>query len=300
MHAAEQIRKELRLLIREMGLLSHNCLNSGMTLAQAHILSYLKQNGPTSCSELQMQLQMDKAALSRILSVLECKQHIATYLDPSDRRAKIITLLSSGIQAMEFADTKANEYITGILEPFIDKAAELAETLKTIRLLALRNNLLNQKERVKIEKLPATYYNSAIQLASEVFSLEQNIPEELMPINHEQQPVWWCTRIGEDLLGTAASWLENGQWHWGRFAVDSRLRGLGFGKKMAVFSLRDTFDLGADRVFLDARTITVIIVKKLGGKVVGMTKPFYGQEITPMTLTKRDFFNNFDAPHTPF
>ena len=76
MVTAEQIRKELRQVIREMGLLSHNCLNSGMTLAQAHVLSYLNQNGTTPFGELQLQLGIDKASLSRILNTMKLNNYI--------------------------------------------------------------------------------------------------------------------------------------------------------------------------------------------------------------------------------
>lgn len=39
MRNEEIIRKEVRLIVRELGLLNHNCLNSELTLAQA---SYIK------------------------------------------------------------------------------------------------------------------------------------------------------------------------------------------------------------------------------------------------------------------
>jgi DNA-binding MarR family transcriptional regulator/predicted GNAT family N-acyltransferase len=292
MSAAEQIRKELRLLIREMGLLSHNCLNSGMTLAQVHILSYLNQNGITPFSELQLQLGIDKASLSRILTVLRRNQYITIYQDDLDRRAKNIELLPQGRQTMELADTAATSYIKNILRPYNHQSSELAEALKTIRLLVLRDNIIKQYERVKFERLSVNYYDTAIKFASDVFCLEQNIPEELVPVNSKHQPIWWCARVGEDIAATVASWSENGEWHWGRFAVDKRLRGLGLGKQIAISSLQDTFELGADHVYLDARDITVSLIKKLGGKTVGITTDFYGQSVTPMILTKGDFGRN--------
>lgn len=295
MFVAEQIRKELRLLIREMGLLSHNCLNSGMTLAQAHILSYLKQNGATSFGEIQLQLGIDKASLSRILNLLEQKQYIAIHPDKLDRRAKNVELLSPGFQAIEAADRSAARYITDILEPFNDEPSELAETLKVLRLLALRHNIIRQNKRIRIERVAAINYASVIELVSEVFCREQSIPAELVPVKSEQQPVWWCARVGEDIIAAVASWLDNGEWHWGRFAVDSRLRGLGIGKRVAISSLRDTFKLGADCIYLDARDITASMVKKLGGKAIGTATDFYGQAITPMILTRADFNNCADA-----
>lgn len=289
MAAADQIRKELRQLIREMGLLSHNCLNSGMTLAQAHILSYLNQNGITPFGELQLQLGIDKAALSRILTILRRKQYIMIQQDESDKRAKKIELLPLGQRNIQLADVEATRYIKDILHPFNHKSAELAEALKTIRLLVLRDNIIKQSERVKFERLSINYYDAAIILASEVFYLEQKIPKELVPVNKEHQPIWWCARVGEDIVAVVASWVENGECHWGRFAVDKRLRGLGIGAQMAITSLQDIFHLGADHVYLEARDITVSLINKMGGSAVDIKRDFYGQPVTPMVLAKVDF-----------
>ena len=290
---AVQIRKELRLLIREMGLLSHNCFNSGMTLAQAHVLSYLKQNDVTPFRELLLQLGMEKASLSRLLNTLSQKQYIMADQDNIDKRAKNIRILPAGLQAINRADTEATTYINDILGPCDQhRASGLTESLKTLRLLVLRNNIAKNPERVKIEVLPAIYYNDAIQFAAAVFCREQNIPLELVPIYDAYRPVWWCVRAGEDILGTAASWLENGEWHWGRFAVDTKLRGLGLGKALMLCSLQETFAFGADKVFLEARDVTVALIRKVGGKVTGGAQDFYGQPVTPMVLYKADFLEN--------
>lgn len=74
MNKEEVIRKEIRLIVRELGLLNYNCFNSGLTLAQAHILNYLRQNGKTPFNELLINLGIDKASLSRIVSNMEAKK----------------------------------------------------------------------------------------------------------------------------------------------------------------------------------------------------------------------------------
>ena len=290
---AVQIRKELRLLIREMGLLSHNCFNSGMTLAQAHVLSYLNQNGVTPFRELLLQLGMDKASLSRLLNTLSQKQYIMIAQDNIDKRAKNIRLLPAGLQAINRADTEATAYINDVLRPCDQHGASgLAEALQTLRLFVLRNNIAKNLERVKVELLPASYYDDAIQLAAAIFCQEQNIPLELVPVHDAFRPVWWCVRVGEDIFGTAASWLENGEWHWGRFAMDPRLRGLGLGKAIMLFSLQETFAFGADKVLLEARDVTVALIRNLGGRITGVPQNFYGQPVTPMVLHKADFLEN--------
>jgi len=129
----------------------------------------------------------------------------------------------------------------------------------------------------------------ALALIEEVFANEQNIPVELHNLKEELRPNWWCAKIGSEIVGVVAGWNEKDEWHWGRFAVKKTLRGQGIGKKLAVFSLNEIFNLGAEKIYIEARDVTVGILKKLGGKVVGEPMIFYGEPVTPMTLEKHEF-----------
>ncbi|HIG0356621.1 MULTISPECIES: bifunctional helix-turn-helix transcriptional regulator/GNAT family N-acetyltransferase [Clostridium] len=292
MNKAEIVRKELRLIIRELGLLNYNCLNSGLTLVQAHILSYLKQNGITPFNELAIQLGIDKASLSRILNSLKTKNFIKIEKSPTDKRIKHISLLSLGMESMINGDMEANKFINEILDLGNDTVNyNIGKSLKDFRILALKNNLIKDNSRIKIEKLSSNYIEDAIKLTTEIFTYEQNIAKELIPINEDLKPIWWCARVGEDIIGVVACWQENNQWHWGRFAVDKRLRGLGIGKKMAIFSLNEMFNLDVKEVFIEARDVTVTILKQLGCEILGKPIDFYGEPVTPVIIKKRDFIN---------
>lgn len=142
-----------------------------------------------------------------------------------------------------------------------------------------------------IERLPMNYMEEALILLREVFTNEQNIPVELHNIEEDLKPVWWCAKIDSEIVGIAAGWIEKDGWHWGRFAVNKRLRGLGIGKKLAIFSLNEIFNLGAEKISVEARDITVDLLKKLGGKVAGEPINFYGDFVTPIILKKHDFLN---------
>ncbi|OOM80127.1 GNAT family N-acetyltransferase [Clostridium sp. BL-8] len=292
MKKEEVIRKELRLIIRELGLLNHNCLNSELTLAQAHILNYLKQNGSTPFNELLMQLGIDKASLSRILNNLENKNYIEMKKSQSDKRMKDVEILHLGMEAIIDGDIKANEYINDILLlGSNEEANNIMKAFKNFRILALKNNLIKNDSRVTIERIEANYMEDAIKLATEVFTDEQNIPSELVPVNEELKPMWWCARVGEDIIGVTAAWKEKNKWHWGRFAVDKRVRGIGIGNKIAMFSLQEIFNIGADEIFIEARDITLRMLEKLGCEVVGEADDFYGDSVTPIIVKKCIFMN---------
>ncbi len=124
-----------------------------------------------------------------------------------------------------------------------------------------------------------------------MFTDEQNIPSELVPVNEDLKPIWWCARVGEDIIGVTAAWSEKNKWHWGRFAVDKRVRGVGIGNKIAMFSLHEIFNIGADEIFIEARDITLRMLEKLGCEVVGEAENFYGDSVTPIIVKKYSFMD---------
>ena len=126
---------------------------------------------------------------------------------------------------------------------------------------------------MKIEKLNNDSLDEAFLFLETVFSREQDIPKELIPLEYTDQH-WWCIRYENEIVGTVAAWNDNGEWHWGRLAVNTSRRGLGLGKQLAVGSFSDLFKLGVNEIVIDARDITVNLLKSLGGKVTGETEVF--------------------------
>ncbi|QOX64253.1 GNAT family N-acetyltransferase [Anoxybacterium hadale] len=141
-----------------------------------------------------------------------------------------------------------------------------------------------------IERLQEVDMGTALTLLEDVFAGEQNIPVTLNSIPEEREPIWWYVENDSEMVGVIAGWKENDTWHLGRFAVDSRLRGLGIGKKLMKFALGEIFKLGAERIYTEARDVSVSILIKLGGKVIGEPFDFYGEPVTPMIIEKQAFF----------
>ena len=295
MNQEEIIRKELKLIVRELGLLNHNCLNSDLTLAQAHILNYLKLNGKTPFNELLMHLGIDKASLSRIVNNLETKNYLEMKKSEIDKRMKDICILPLGMSAINDGDHKANKFINEILNlGDSDDTENIVRAFRVFRILALKKNLKKNDSRILIERISENYMEDAIKLATEVFTNEQSITAELVPVNEALKPIWWCARVGEDIIGVTAAWKEKDKWHWGRFAVDKRLRGIGIGQKIAIFSLKEIFSFNDEEIYIEARDATVNMLMKFGCKVIGEAEDFYGEPVTPITLNKSNFMVSFN------
>lgn len=150
-------------------------------------------------------------------------------------------------------------------------------------------NKLNSNS-FEVEQLDQELYDSAILFLENVFYKEQNIPKELIPLESDHQK-WWCIRSNDEVVGIVAAWEIKSEWHWGRLAIHEKLRGLGMGKKIAVKSLDQLFQMGIEKVEIDARDITVEMILKIGGEITGEKTNFYGYPITPMMIQKKAFIH---------
>jgi DNA-binding MarR family transcriptional regulator/ribosomal protein S18 acetylase RimI-like enzyme len=289
MNESKLIRKELRIIVRELGLLNYNSFNSGMTLVQAHILNYLVKNGETSLNELLIQLGCDKASLSRTINNLEGKNLIITEKIQLDKRMKKVTITPLGRKTIENGEGKADSFINSILSEDTEEVQNIIDALKSFRILITKKTIMDDERKILFEELSSIYYEEAMKLVIEVFYKEQNIPKDLIPISQKYKPMWWCIRIGEDIIGAVASWAENDVYHIGRIAVDKKFRNLGIGKKLIINSVEEVFRIGAEQIYLEARDITVKILQKIGGETIGDSKDFYGEPVTPVVLKKLNY-----------
>ncbi|MGF1907406.1 GNAT family N-acetyltransferase [Aliivibrio salmonicida] len=286
MSSVQQVRSELRYLVRELGLLDKNCLNSGLSLTQVHILTYLRKNGITPFSELCNQLSVEKASLSRTLNSQVEKKYVEVSRSSRDKRQKYFSLTVEGLKRLKQADNSANTVLSQLLDLMkTDEIQNVIDGIRMLRLSAFRKNAAQNKARIQIEALKPVYSAEIETLVKDTFSVEQNIPQHLIPLSVETPHKWWIARSGEYVLGAVACWEEIGMWHWGRFVVDNRFRGLGIGKALARYSLAELLQ-ETNEVHIDARDTTVNIVKELGGEILGDKINFYGMPVTPMRITR--------------
>ncbi|WP_424961564.1 GNAT family N-acetyltransferase [Ekhidna sp.] len=141
---------------------------------------------------------------------------------------------------------------------------------------------------LEVHRLEESSLPDAYAFLETVFTHEQQIPKELIPLKFETQ-FWWCIQADGNIVGTVAAWKDRKEWHWGRLAVSVHQRGNGLGKKLAVQSFSDLFQMDIREIIIDARDVTVKLLLSLGAKITGLTTEFYGIPITPMILSKEDF-----------
>lgn len=131
-----------------------------------------------------------------------------------------------------------------------------------------------------------------IAMQSDVFHGEQGIPADDIDTFLAKKPICWCAESDGKIYAATAAWQEAHETHWGRFVVFPAARGRHIGTKLARISFHDLFEMGVDKIYMDARDATVKIVCGMGGHIVGKPYPFYQGNVTPVVLEKKDFIEN--------
>ena len=123
-------------------------------------------------------------------------------------------------------------------------------------------------------------------LVEQVFSDEQNIPRELIPIPAEREPRWWYIRQEGRIAATVALYRDGEEWHMGRLAVAPGLRGGHIATQLLEVAIPAAFATGINVIRTDCRDTTVHILQKFGGEIAGKTEVFFKGNITPVVLKR--------------
>ena len=153
------------------------------------------------------------------------------------------------------------------------------------------------RHAVNIRRAEASEMDEIMSLVCDTFE-EQGIPRELDHISEERSPVWWCAEADGTVIGTIASYIEDGKTHLGRFAIKPEYRGGGIGTNLLRFAIEDLFTHGVEKIFTESRPVTVRILEQMGAKVSGETFPFFKGVCTPIDISREDYLPEQDADGT--
>ena len=130
-----------------------------------------------------------------------------------------------------------------------------------------------------------------LAMQADIFHGEQGIPADDIDTFLTKKPICWCaeSKIDGKIYAATAAWQENEETHWGRFVVFPAARGKHIGTKLAKVSFDELFDMGIEKIYMDARDATVRIVCGMGGHITGESYKFYEGNVTPVVLEKRDY-----------
>lgn len=98
--AINELRRNARSVVRELGLLNDAYFEIGVTLAERHLLIELTTRSSPTMGEIAERLLLDKSTISRLISNAVKKGYIKCVTDEKDKRKRFLEMTEKGKQTL--------------------------------------------------------------------------------------------------------------------------------------------------------------------------------------------------------
>lgn len=162
--AIDELRRNARSMVRELGLLNDAYFEIGVTLAERHLLIELAGSPAPTMGEIAERLLLDKSTVSRLISKAVKKGYIACVTDEKDKRKRFLQITEVGKQTLQAFEPIAFNQTKQALLTLNSKEIEAVYKGVALYAMGLRNSrtknkahecllLQNQSKNPSIESL---------------------------------------------------------------------------------------------------------------------------------------------------
>jgi DNA-binding MarR family transcriptional regulator len=107
--------------------------STGLTMSQFSVLMQLHHKGPCGMSEISERFEVTPAAASQLVEKLVQAGYLERSEDPSDRRAKLLSLSPSGAQLIEQGITERYRWMDDLVKTLSpEEQAKVSEALEIL------------------------------------------------------------------------------------------------------------------------------------------------------------------------
>lgn len=126
----------LRLVIGRLERRVRQQSETDLTPSQFSALTTIDRRGPLRLGDLARRERITKASVSRMVTRLEARGHVATAPDPVDGRGSIVALTDQGNQLLTESRQRVDAYLTrGVLDLTEEQRGHLFAALPALELL---------------------------------------------------------------------------------------------------------------------------------------------------------------------
>lgn len=147
--AIDELRRNARSMVRELGLLNDAYFEIGVTLAERHLLIELAGSPAPTMKEVAERLLLDKSTISRLISKAVKKGYVACITDKKDKRKRFLQITEVGKQTLQAFEPIAFNQTKQALLTLTPK--EIETVYKGIALYA--KGLRNSRTKVKSDRV---------------------------------------------------------------------------------------------------------------------------------------------------
>lgn len=238
------LRELSRELVRELGFFKEECLGTGVSHPQSHVLLALLQKESQSISEIAFTLNIEQSSGSRLVEGLAKRKFIKKRALSGDRRTKMLTLSADGLRKAEEINNAADARVGNALKLLTPEQQNKVLEGFNLYVHALQKSRLNSE--IEVSEIQESDDISAAVLVRSVmaeFGLARNGSAYTDPeLNYMTQAYskkgfgFYVARHKGKVVGTAGFGpLKGGEKDTcliQRMYLDPKYRNLGLGKKL--------------------------------------------------------------------
>ena len=303
--AVNELRRNARSVVRELGLLNDAYFDIGVTLAERHLLIELMECPSPTMGEIAERLLLEKSTISRLISKAVKKGYIACVIDEDDKRKRLLQMTEMGKQTLHafepiaFNQTKqallslSDEEIETVYKGVAlyakglrcsrtqankcdgsDKKTEtLSEISDRLNQMGFKLRLFDPKDEVELYEIFREVVDSGSQFPYECSSMDEFHRQFFTP----QGKVYVCETSDGKVIGGfylkanysgRSSHIANAA-----YMISSTYRGKGVGSLLIKASLHLAKAMGFHalqfNMVLSQNTLAVKLYQKLGFNIVG-------------------------------
>ncbi|GAA3546016.1 bifunctional helix-turn-helix transcriptional regulator/GNAT family N-acetyltransferase [Zobellella aerophila] len=263
MEQIRSLRGHARTLVRELGMLDQRCGRLDLSPVQAHLLIELDES-PLSINQLADRLRVDKSNASRPLTRL-AELGLVDYLDnPDDGRSKLVRLTSLGRQKLATLHREMDGYVARALAQLSPQEQAIVSQGLALYGRALARS--RQQQELVITRLQATDNTAMAAIIRQVsaeygltadrgFSVADPQLDDLFGFYREEGQGYWVVKgaDGQLLGGTGIGPVAGspGTCELQKMYLAADGRGLGLGKRLALYALAQARAMGYRRCYLE-------------------------------------------------
>jgi Transcriptional regulators len=295
----EAIRAFNRFYTNRLGLLAKGYLETPYTLTEGRILYELGSRRRVSSTQLNRDLGLDPAYLSRILKKFREAGLLATEPDPTDGRSRILFLTAEGTEIYETLGDRSRRQIAGDLQD-VDEVdqARLVDALAIVHAI-LDPSSTGETEPVILRPHRIGDMGWLVEAQATAYAREYGLNEKfegliaevagrfIANFNPQRERSWIAerggTRVGSVLVADGGGNIAKLRLLY----LDPRARGLGIGRKLVNECVRFATAAGYGKLSLwtnDMLTAAIRIYETAGFKLVSEERhSMFGPECVGQT-----------------
>lgn len=161
--AINELRRNARTVVRELGLLNDAYFEIGVTLAERHLLIELTTCQSPTLGEIAERLLLDKSTISRLIAKAVKKGYVACITDKKDKRKRFLQITEKGKQTLNAFEPIAFNQTKAALLTLSHEEIKMIHQGIALYAKGLRNSRIHNK----VDSNP--YSNKKIESLTEIF-----------------------------------------------------------------------------------------------------------------------------------